>query len=140
MSITDDPTTPGLKRGADDVPVPQNDVYLVLSTEERAKGFVQPVRTSYRHIGRLQQLETDDGRPSHQVRVGGCGAVTTMGPAIAETYARDPWFYGGTFCVTCSKHRPLDEFIWLDGEPMSPSEWPSEKLQAVMGAIRDLER
>jgi len=51
-------------------------------------------------------------------RVGRCGAVTTMGAAIAETYAAQPDFYTGTFCVACGKHYPVGaegEFVWLDG-------------------------
>lgn len=48
-------------------------------------------------------------------REGGCGATTTMHKAIAETYARDPHFYSGTFCVHCQTHRPLTEFTWMDG-------------------------
>jgi hypothetical protein len=74
------------------------ETYLVLSDEERAKGFVRPVRRTYVHEA--------------------CGAATTMGEAIAETYARDPNFYGATFCVRCSKHRPVGEhgeFVWEDG-------------------------
>lgn len=70
----------------------QQKAYVVLSTEERAKGFVRPVRRTYVHRS--------------------CGAVTTMGLAIAETYARDPGFYGATFCVHCRNHRPLSEFVW----------------------------
>lgn len=35
-----------------------------------------------------------------------------MGQALSETYARDPKFYGATFCVGCNKHLPVDEFIW----------------------------
>ena len=66
--------------------------YVVLSDEERAKGFVRPVRKSYVHAK--------------------CGTVTTMGQSIAETYARDPKFYGGTFCVACKTHFPLSEFKW----------------------------
>lgn len=66
MTTTSDRNDPRLTRGADDEPVEMAEVYLVLSDAERAKGFVRPVRTSYRH-------ET-------------CGAVTTMGAAIAETY------------------------------------------------------
>lgn len=96
--LTNDPNDPRLGHGPNDEPVPQNEAYLVLSDEERAKGFIRPVRTSYVH-------ET-------------CGAVTTMGQAIAETYARDPRFYGSTYCVRCSKHRPVGEhgeFIWNDG-------------------------
>jgi hypothetical protein len=95
VSLTTDPSDPRLVRGADDTPVPQAAAYLVLSDEERGKGFVRPYRDTYRHTV--------------------CGTPTTMGRAIAETYARDPSFYGGTFCVTCSKHRPLSEFTWLDG-------------------------
>ena len=66
--------------------------YVVLSAEERAKGFVRPVRQSYVHKT--------------------CGVVTHMGLALAETYARDPGFYSGTFCVSCKAHFPLDQFTW----------------------------
>jgi hypothetical protein len=66
--------------------------YLVLCPEERAKGFVRPVRRSYKHTK--------------------CGMVTRMGQSIAETYARDPKFYGSTFCVGCGIHFPVSEFTW----------------------------
>ena len=66
--------------------------YVVLSTEERAKGFVRPFRDTYLHTP--------------------CGTSTTMGRAIAETYARDPTFYGGTFCANCKQHFPLAQFVW----------------------------
>lgn len=66
--------------------------YLVLSNEERRKGFVRPYRDSYTH------------------RV--CGTNTKMNYEIAETYARDPKFYGATYCVKCRSHFPLDQFIW----------------------------
>lgn len=96
--VTDDPSDPALTRGADESPVEQAEKYLVLSGEERAKGFVRPVRRSYVHSG-------------------GCGEVTRMGDALAETYARDPRFYGSTYCVGCKMHRPVGahgEFTWLD--------------------------
>lgn len=95
MSETTDPRDPRLGHGADDKPVPQNEAYLVLSDEERSKGFVRPVRRSYVHTV--------------------CGAVTTMSQAIAETYAANPAFYGATFCVHCKMHRPVGEhgeFVW----------------------------
>ncbi len=69
--------------------------YVVLSDEERAKGFVRPVRRSYVHEK--------------------CGVKTTMGQALAETYARQPDFYSGTFCCGCSTHFPVGadgEFVW----------------------------
>lgn len=46
--------------------------------------------------------------------LGGCGSVTTMGRALSETYARDPKFYGTTFCVACNKHLPVAEFTWTE--------------------------
>lgn len=45
----------------------------------------------------------------------GCQATTTMGLALAETYARNPNFYGATYCVNCQMHRPVAEFVWEDG-------------------------
>lgn len=45
----------------------------------------------------------------------GCGVKTTMGQALAETYARKPHFYGATFCCGCSTHLPVGaygEFVW----------------------------
>lgn len=70
--------------------------YVVLTAEERAKGFVRPVRRDYVHSAASPK----------------CGALTTMGIALAEIYARDPKFYSGTFCVKCGAHFPLDEFTW----------------------------
>jgi hypothetical protein len=40
-----------------------------------------------------------------------------MGRSLSETYARDPSFYGATFCVHCNKHFPVAEFVWTaDGQ------------------------
>ncbi|HEX7881675.1 MAG TPA: hypothetical protein VF499_02935 [Afipia sp.] len=72
--------------------------YVVLSDAERARGFVRPVRHTYIHQK--------------------CGVATTMGTALAETYARDPEFYSGTFCCGCRAHFPVGadgEFVWDDG-------------------------
>lgn len=92
MSETTDPTNPRLGHGSNTEPVPQNEAYLVLSKEERKVGFVRPVRRSYVHTT--------------------CGARTTMSQGIAETYARDPHFYGSTYCAHCRMHRPVEEFVW----------------------------
>jgi hypothetical protein len=73
----------------------QQEGYVVLAEEERAKGFVRPVRRSYKHLK--------------------CGVVTTMGQTLAETYAHDPFFYSGTFCCQCCGHFPVGEngeFVW----------------------------
>jgi hypothetical protein len=141
MSLTTDPSHPLLTRGVDETPVPQADVYLVLSEEERAKGFVRPVRNSYKHVGErpkhplrdLTQEEQEcygsDGYVKYEdypesespltgrfwtakMLASGCGTVTTMGDALAETYARKPGFYGSTYCVRCQKHLPVEEFVW----------------------------
>lgn len=94
---TTDPDDPRLGHGVDEQSVEQHQTYLVLSPEERAKGFVRPLRRSYRHTV--------------------CGGVTTMGLPLCETVARDPKFYGATYCTTCMKHLPVAEFRWVeDGE------------------------
>jgi hypothetical protein len=105
--LTTDPDDPRLGHGSDDEPGPQNPVYLVLSEEERALGFVRPYREAYIHAT--------------------CCSVTTMGRALAETYARDPKFYGATYCCHCRMHKPVGEFRWTaDNEVVvSPSSVPS---------------
>ena len=90
--LTTDPNHPGLTRSHDTEPCPPADTYLVLSEKERARGFVRPVRRSYVHDA--------------------CGAKTTMAIEIAETYAREPGFYGSTYCTMCRKHLPVGEFQW----------------------------
>lgn len=148
MSLTTDPQDPRLKEGQKDTG--QNEVYLVLSEEERQKGFVRPYRDSYLHLGRDvskygdpqpltpeqherydqygyvafmpmldpessitgQFLTQKDLYALKNGRLGGCGGLTIMAKEIAETYARDPYFYGATYCCRCMKHFPLDEFVW----------------------------
>jgi hypothetical protein len=93
--LTNDPNDPGLRKlGADG----QQEKYLVLSDEERAKGFIRPVRNKYIHLK--------------------CGVETRMGDTLSETYARDPFFYGGTFCVGCRTHFPL-----IDSEGKRAFHW-----------------
>lgn len=95
------PPEPGFEHSSAPAPIDpatgQHRAYWVLSAEERAKGFVRPVRRSYKHLV--------------------CGVVTRMGEAIAETYARDPKYYGSTFCAACRAHFPVGEageFVWDD--------------------------
>jgi predicted lipid-binding transport protein (Tim44 family) len=125
--------------------------YVVLSAEERARGFVRPVRSSYQHVGDagpkhpLRDLTADEherydrygyvkfeaypeddssitGKFWTQVQLDnvgkGCGTVTTMGQSLAETYARDPGFYDGTFCAGCRAHFPLAVFVWQGTQEM----------------------
>jgi hypothetical protein len=114
---TTDGRSPAEARASQTNDTGQHPSYIVLCPEERIKGFTRPFRDSYKHVGRLQQLVTDDGADSHQVRVGGCGGITTMGRALSETYARDHTFYSATFCIVCNKHLPVAEFIWTaDGQ------------------------
>jgi len=95
MPTTHDRNDPRVKPyTGPDQPAPQDEVYLVLSEAERAKGFVRPLRHSYIHTK--------------------CGTQTTMGLALCETYARNPKFYGATYtyCVGCCGHFPVGEFTW----------------------------
>lgn len=98
-----------------DPPEGQHKDYIVLCEDERKKGFVRPVRRKYIHVG-VGGSEIDPNNPARHGRTeGGCGVLTQMGQAIAETYARDPKFYSHTFCVGCNKHLPVEEFVWEDG-------------------------
>lgn len=104
ISCTTDgqPPRPGLESAGAPAPINpetgQHRAYWVLCEEEREKGFVRPVRRTYVHDK--------------------CGVATTMAQSIAETYARDPHYYGSTFCVGCRGHFPVGEhgeFTWDDG-------------------------
>lgn len=141
--LTTDPNNPNLTRGVDDQPVEQAKTYLVLTPEERAKGFVRPVRYTYKHVGQKPTHPLRDLTPEEQVRYEGigyakyeaypegtvkigrfwtreqldrkvCNGVTSMGQDLSETYARDPKFYGSTYCCGCHMHRPVAEFVWVD--------------------------
>ena len=151
MSFTTDPKDPKLKEGQKNE-TGQHEIYLVLSEEERAKGFVRPYRDAYVHVGKklryhsidriFEKPEKNETNGKSYVAtlniigsegsiigasyvtqseldawkegklIGGCGTLTTMGRALSETYARNPEFYGATFCCGCNKHLPVDEFIW----------------------------
>lgn len=92
MPLTSDRDDPGLKK-VDEKGMQES--YLVLSEEERNKGFVRPLRMSYVHLD--------------------CGTVTSMALAIAQTYAKNPAFYGGTYCAGCCAHFPVGpdgQFVW----------------------------
>lgn len=41
-----------------------------------------------------------------------CGVATKIGMEIAETYAKNPKYYGRTFCVGCHSYFPVSEFYW----------------------------
>jgi len=104
------PTDFGARVLVSGAPVPEDDShkeltatgqqrdYVVLSATERSKGFVRPYRDAYRHLK--------------------CGKITTMSRAIAETYAREPTFYSGTFCSNCGRHFTFGEedgeFVWYE--------------------------
>ena len=139
MSLTTDPADPRLGRGD-----PQHEAYLILSDEERAKGFVRPLRRAYRHVGNKPRYPLRDLTPEEQERYGAfkyvkfetypesesplvgsywtteglkaCDCVTTMALPLCETYARKPDFYGATFCVACRKHLPVSEFRWIESD------------------------
>lgn len=144
MSLTTDANDPRLGRGADTKPGPQHLAYLVLSEEERQKGFVRPYRDRYIHVGmrpkhplrdltpeererypdyvKFEEYPDDDtvsGRywTQSQLDNKGCGTETVMARAISETYASNPHFYGSTYCVGCQMHLPIEEFVWsADGQ------------------------
>ncbi len=98
-----------------DPPTGQHADYIILCEEERAKGYVRPLRDTYVHVG-VGGHEIDPNNPARHGRTGnGCGVLTRMPEACAETWARDIAFYSHTFCVGCNRHLPVAEFVWEDG-------------------------
>lgn len=123
--------------------------HWVLCAEERAKGFIRPLRDSYVHVGPPLPAGLRDLTPEERERYGqygyvkfepnpdypeksavtgrfwtqadldkagkGCGTLTRMPMACAETYARQPGYYGSTFCCGCGTYLPVGargEFVW----------------------------
>lgn len=168
MTLTTDRTHPDLN--VPEGPGRQNKVYLVLSDEDIAKGYVKPYRDAYIHDsidapkGPLRELTAEERAQYDQFGYTHyeegdqrfwtkdrlerskrrCGVVTTMGFKLSATYARDPRFYGATYCCGCGMHYPLNEFHWTaDGEPMDPNlqeAWAEEqKTKRDMQRARDAE-
>jgi hypothetical protein len=110
--LTTDPKHEDLGHGADEKPVPQNKCYLVLSDEERAKGFVRPVRSSYVHVGipgpkfplqditaeqkemwkddRTRSSSSSPTRPATRARPPGACGRRRISTASARAAARSP--------------------------------------------------
>lgn len=146
--VTADSDDPGLKK-IDAFGMQEK--YLVLAVDERAKGYVRPVRRSYTHVGApgpqypLRDITTEEmdkwngkgtadpyvkyetfpdtkhgaGRLWTQAQLDhvgkGCQSETRMSQVIAETYARNPTFYGATYCMVCREHLQVGErgeFVW----------------------------
>jgi|SRR5579872_572478 len=148
ISTTTDgqPPRPGFETASAPAPINpatgQHAAYWVLTEAERKKGFVRPVRDTYRHVGIRPKHPLRDLTPEEKERYSdyvkfeqypegsrcigrywtepelssGCGQTTTMGRALAETWAADLRYYGSTFCAYCGRHISVDEFEWLDGQ------------------------
>ena len=141
MTLTTDRDHPGINKPKDGDSSRQNEAYIILSEEERAKGFVRPVRLKYQHVGikpryPLRDLTEEESEIhggygyvqyeadlddesamcgrfwTQKMLDSGCDSVTSMHKDLAETYARDPKFYGSTWCVSCRGHYRVDEFVW----------------------------
>jgi len=67
--------------------------HWVLCEEEIARGFVRPLRKTYIHEK--------------------CSSITTIPAPIAATYARNPQYYGSTFCCACGDYFLVAEFLWF---------------------------
>jgi hypothetical protein len=112
VSLTSDRNDPELRETKENGMMKK---YLVLSDEELQQEFVRPVRKMYVH----HYMEDGSKVPTVLVSlrgVKGCGGATTMNLRLAETYARNPKYYGATFCVMCQTHLPVAQFHWEDGE------------------------
>ena len=97
----------------DEEEYPKNDHY----TKELGFGGYIKYPEDHNCVGKYITTKEVEAIINRKTHFGGCGALTTMGTALSETYARDPKFYGATFCTGCNKHLPVGEFVWdKDGE------------------------
>jgi hypothetical protein len=96
--------------------------YLHMEGNTRLGGYIDVCTMEPKHEGECIVFTTLVQPDAAKAQQGGfwpvgCGTVTTMGRALSETYARDPKFYGATFCCDCNKHLPVAEFVWTaDGQ------------------------
>jgi hypothetical protein len=96
-TITDDKDDPDL--GIVTSRAGQYKKYLVLTKEEISKGYIRPLRRTYFHVE--------------------CQSKTKMAIKIAQTFARNPTFYDATYCYKCQLHKPLREFLWVEGDKIT---------------------
>ena len=75
MPFTTDPNDTRLKHGVDTEKTTQAEVYLVLSEEERKKGFTRPYRDAYIHVGLKPKYPLVDLTEEEQVRYARYGYV-----------------------------------------------------------------
>lgn len=92
----------------DEPEYPSNEYY----TKEKGYGGFISYPEGHHSIGRYIMNEEVEAIVARKRYFGGCGVRTKMGQAISETYARNPEFYGCTFCIGCNKHLPVEHFVW----------------------------
>lgn len=103
-------------------PVRNSYTHVGLSTPTQFRDLTEQERRDYRAYGYVKfEPYGEDRAPvvgrywtqAQLDRVGaGCGQTTTMHYKIAETFARNPKFYGSGYCSTCRTHFPNDELVW----------------------------
>lgn len=101
------------------IPVIEGQTIRELSEFEKGNnvGFVAYVVYPESESPKVGRFITQQEKDNLGKRFGGCGGLTKMNSVkICETYARDPKFYGATFCVHCEKHLPVSEFFWDNTE------------------------
>jgi len=74
------------------LPDGQKKDHWTLPEEDRKNGHVRPLRKNYVHKK--------------------CNTNTRMPMACAETYAKNPKYYGSTFCCGCGDYFPVSQFLW----------------------------
>jgi hypothetical protein len=77
-----------------------------LTDQERAQGFVRPLRT------RVLHTTAAPGRPV-------CGRPSAMSIGQAEDMAKDPASWTSCWCAVCGRRLPVNQFTWqADGSPV----------------------
>lgn len=69
----------------------------------------------YENYPTIEDGEFEQEPRETYVHADGCGTKTTMSVELAESVARDPEYYGKTYCAGCQEHVPVSEVEWEDG-------------------------
>jgi len=93
----------------DDPDYPKHGDYI---KEKGYGGYIEYPKSKHPRVGRYLEIKEVEAIVDRKKYFGGCEGETKMSWTIAETYARDPKFYGATYCIHCKRHIDVNEFVW----------------------------
>jgi len=69
----------------------------------------------YENYPTIDEGEFEQAPRKWYIHVDGCGEETGMSEELVKSVARNPEYYGKTYCAGCEEHVPVSEVEWQDG-------------------------